>query len=379
VSGTPRPLSDPEEADVLVLGAGLAGLVVALELRRSGQKVIVLEASTVAAGASGAHHLGHVVSGLAIPYTRAVARYGHDDALAIWETLREGQRRLRGLLSELGDDCGYGGRGAFLLAGDREEAMALADSEDLLREDGFAGEFLDHYMLEARFDVRGFAGAYWSADDGELETTALGRALAGAAASRGVVLHEESPVLELGLDDRGVEAVAGHGRVRAPFVVIAGAASLVPALRSAFHARGVACLQGDHSGASLPSPARTVEGDLAWRISGQGVRVCQFAPDAARPDEAETDRWLGRHLVAPPRVRDRASGLMAEGPDRLPLVGLLPGLPAAVLGGLGPASVALAPLAARWVAEAVATGVDPTPPQYRAARVVRLSRRPNPQ
>ena len=54
VDRRPRaPLGRDVSADVCVIGAGITGLCAALELRRSGASVAVLEARVVGAGASG--------------------------------------------------------------------------------------------------------------------------------------------------------------------------------------------------------------------------------------------------------------------------------------------------------------------------------------
>ncbi|MCB2150283.1 MAG: FAD-binding oxidoreductase, partial [Rhodobacteraceae bacterium] len=50
---TRAALSGREEADVAIVGGGLAGLTTALELARAGTKVALLEAESVGFGASG--------------------------------------------------------------------------------------------------------------------------------------------------------------------------------------------------------------------------------------------------------------------------------------------------------------------------------------
>jgi glycine/D-amino acid oxidase-like deaminating enzyme len=62
------------------------------------------------------------------------------------------------------------------------------------------------------------------------------------------------------------------------------------------------------------------------------------------------------------------SATLGASPDGFPWIGLLPGLPAAAAAGYGSLGHGYALLAARWAAEAICTGHDPTPPRYRADR-----------
>lgn len=364
------PFVGEREADVLVLGAGLTGCAAALEFARRGQSVLALEAGRVGGGAS-ASDLGHVPTGLGLPYTEAVKRLGHAGAHEVWEAHRENQARLREFLSGIGDDCGYHAAGGFLLAADRAEARALADSEDLLRDDGFAGEFLDHYMLEARFDVRGFAGAYWAADEAEVDPARLVEALAGAAEAAGAAIHTSSPVLDLELSARGAEAVTAQGRARASWVVVAldvQAPRLVPFLEGrVVPLDGLGLVLATAEACALPSPARAHGGRVAWRAqSGSGVlKVVGFGP---RPAAGELEAFVGAALGTAPRRLDQWRGTAAASADGFPLVGPLPGLPASAACAYGALGQAYALLAARWVADALLTGHDPTPARFRAGR-----------
>ena len=364
------PLVGEREADVLVLGAGLTGCAAALELARRRRRVVVLEAGRVGGGAS-ASDLGHVPTGLGLPYTEAVKRLGHAGAREVWEAHRENQVRLREFLSEVGDDCGYRAAGGFLLAADRAEARALADSEDLLRDDGFPGEFLDHYMLEARFDVRGFAGAYWSADEAEVDPARLVEALAGAAAAEGAAIHMASPVLDLELSSRGAEAFTAAGRARAPWAIVAldvQAPRLVPFLEGrVVPLDGLGLVLGTLEARALPSPARAHGGRVAWRAEdGSAVlKVVGFGP---RPAAGELEAFVGGGLGMAPQRLDQWRGTAAASADGFPLVGALPGLPASAACAYGALGQAYALLAARWVADALLTGHDPTPARFRTGR-----------
>ena len=98
---TARPaLVGVVEADCIVVGAGLAGLITALELARGGLKPVVIEARAVGWGASGRN--GGIVSpAFACGGDEIEARVGRDAARALHRLTIEGVDRVRGLISDL--------------------------------------------------------------------------------------------------------------------------------------------------------------------------------------------------------------------------------------------------------------------------------------
>jgi glycine/D-amino acid oxidase-like deaminating enzyme len=356
-----------DDAEVAVLGSGVPALAVALELARRSRRVSVLVRGE---GASPAASLGLVALGPGRPYTRMVTLLGRDEARAVWAAGRRNLERVRSWLADSREDCGFEERGSFLLAADRAEAEALADSEDMLRDDGFPGEFLDHYMLETHFDVSGFPGAYWAADGAELDSTRLGPILAAAARVAGVRFHP-APVSGLEVGGAGVVVETEEGPVRAAAAVVAtdaGLGRLVPALAPRLRPDASGRLDVPlEEGATLPSTARTGDGRVAWQVSGRRLSLAATGPASA----GEGDEVLERLAASLPVRPGEASRWESPGQgalDGLPLIGVLPGQPVAVASGFGPAPVGLAFAAAAWIAEALATGADPTPAALRAGR-----------
>src|SRR5207244_3169679 len=132
------------------------------------------------------------------------------------------------------------------------------EAEDLLRDDGFSGEFLDHYMLDTRFGVTGFAGAYWCADDAEIDGLLFTQSLARAAENAGARIFEGTSVkaVATGSDPR---VSADRGEVVAARIVVtlnAFAGPLVPYLAERIQPLRGQCIALAHDGhAELPSPA----------------------------------------------------------------------------------------------------------------------------
>src|SRR6201990_3136940 len=90
-----RPrLSFDLDADICVVGAGLAGLSVALEAARLGASVAVLEGRHVGWNASG-HQLGTVMPGSALPLPDLIPRIGFEDARELWALSKLGADYVR--------------------------------------------------------------------------------------------------------------------------------------------------------------------------------------------------------------------------------------------------------------------------------------------
>jgi len=363
------------EADVVVAGSGLPPLVAALELARRGARVVVACEDPDGAPPP----LGLMLQGPGRPYAAVARAISRPAAQVVWAAGCENHLRAKAFVEQAGRPCGFEARGSFLLARDRRQAEEIEESEDLLRDDGFPGEFLDHYMLETRFDLSGFPAAYWAAGDAELDVRALDAALHDAAGAAGVAfatgrlraLWPEASSVRVELETRSLRGAAAVVASDGP--VAALLPELAPLVGMARLARvSLSPLEG----ANLPTAVRTADGRMAWQSTGGAFLVAETG--ARPPAEADALQDFATRLplasapthrgpsVAPPEVREESIEVSRDG---LPLVGLLPGRPLAVACGFGRLSPGLAFAAARWVADALLRGTDPTPDALRATRV----------
>src|SRR5437868_11139913 len=96
-----------EEADVVIVGAGLVGASTAWWAARAGRRVVVLEAQRVGAGATG-RSTGFLATGGLRPFNRLAERVGEERALRLWELSQENLGLLRRELLTAGRvDCGW--------------------------------------------------------------------------------------------------------------------------------------------------------------------------------------------------------------------------------------------------------------------------------
>jgi glycine/D-amino acid oxidase-like deaminating enzyme len=352
-----------KEADAAVVGGGLPALLAALELAKRGASVVLVgEAAPAPRG------LGLALLGPGRPYSTVARAIGRAAARLVWAAGCENQLRLKAFVEAGTRDFGYCAAGSFLLARTRAEAAALEESEDMLRDDGFPGEFLDHYMLETRFDLPGILGGYWAAGDAEVDALLLREAAHEAARDAGVAFRT-AEVRGLHVEPSGVQLDLAAGALRVAALVVASdaaSARLVPAIAALVRPCASARLAlSTLTGAALPSAARTADGRVAWHAGGGRVLLAETAAAA----DAGSDKLTEFATRLPFDLGSARSGAEpAElSLDGLPVVGLLE-RPLAVACGFSGLAPGFAFAAARWVADALLRGADPTPDALRATR-----------
>jgi len=215
------PLFGHVQADVCVVGAGLAGLSAALELARRGYQVVVLEAQRIGWGASGRNG-GQVLAGFGSDGEQAIERQlPREDAQRAWDISVLGVELVRERIGQYAIDCDY-----------TPGALSLAVSPRKLRElERWVRHVADKNSYPLRWITQRdlpqwiasgrFVGGVADMRSGHMHPLRYCLGLGRAAQQAGVTIYEDSPVYVL---ERGAPAIVktAQGRVTAPFVVLAG-------------------------------------------------------------------------------------------------------------------------------------------------------------
>jgi gamma-glutamylputrescine oxidase len=92
------------DADVVIVGGGLAGLSAAIELADRGFSVVLLEAREVGSGASGRNG-GQAIHGLACDQDEIESQLGLDEAKRVWNMSIEALDLIRERCDRFAIDC----------------------------------------------------------------------------------------------------------------------------------------------------------------------------------------------------------------------------------------------------------------------------------
>src|SRR6478736_2015547 len=223
-------LSFDLDVDICVVGAGLAGLTVALEAARLGASVAVLEGRHVGWNASG-HQLGTVMPGYALPIGELIERVGLDDARELWALSKEGADYIRAVATEESMP-GIALTEGALEVSNIDAGETLISRLQTLGED-FSTE-VEGWQVDRVRDVlktpRYFHGIYYPRAF-QIDGRKYVYGLAALAKRAGARIFEDTPVVSI--DSSGVRKriVTPSARLRASHIVLAGNIHLGAPLR----------------------------------------------------------------------------------------------------------------------------------------------------
>lgn len=362
-------------ADVIVVGTGISGALVADTLMQAGYSVLALDRREPMSGSTPAS-TALLQFELDKPLTELTRKIGKSDAARAWWRSAEAVRALQERIEALQIHCGFEERSTIYLPGNmlgtRQLKLEAADRQKL----GLRSEFIDRQHLH---DLTGMdkPGAILSHGNGEANPVRLVAGLWRHFLARGgrMVANVEVTEVEQTRSRVRLKTKDGHS-ITAKYAVFCTGYELMKFARP----KGYKIIS-TWALATRPQPHRMWPSkSLIWeaadpylymRTTGEG-RVIVGGEDEPFSDDIRRDKLIPKKIAAIARKAERIfpdidftpdyawTGSFGESPTGLPAIGPLPELPRcyAVL-GFGGNGITFSMLAAQLISRHMQGIKDP--------------------
>jgi len=207
------------DADVCVIGGGIAGCSTALHLAERGYRVVLLEGQRIGWGASGRSG-GQALAGYASGQGKLVSAIGRDAARKLWDLSLEALALLRDRVDRHAIECDLHWGALHVAVKNRQREDLLAEQQEAENDYGYTQlKFLERHDVEAILATRRYCAGLFDAGSGHLHPLNYTLGLANAATHAGATIFENSQVESIANGETAVVSTPS-GNVRAKFVAL---------------------------------------------------------------------------------------------------------------------------------------------------------------
>ncbi len=308
-----RRLSRNLEADVLIIGAGITGAMVADGLAEAGLNIVIADKRGPAKGSTTAS-TALVQYEIDTPLIHLAGKIGKTNAVRAWQRSRLAVDAIAARLGELGvRDVRR--RGSLYLAGYVLDQDELRREHDARRAVGLASRYLTRNDLKSRFGITRNA-ALLSYSNLVIDPRQATLALLKAACARNATITSPTEIVDIEATARTVTATAKNGRrIRCRHLIFATGYELPDCVPRRGHK-----IISTYAIATAPQPRRLwPEQCTIWEASDPYLylrttpdgRIICGGEDEEFSDEDKRDALLGRKT----KTLQRKLGRLIRGAD----------------------------------------------------------------
>ena len=188
-----RPLEEPRDTEVCIVGGGYSGLSAALHLARQGKQATLVEAERLGWGASGRNG-GQIHVGMRRDQPWLEQRLGAEDARALWRLALDGRAHLDWLIKHHAIDCDMTPGHLHVDHRRRDIAHSRRLVEHLRERYDYPHiRFVDRDEVRTLVGSQGYYGGMADARGGHLHALNLAFGIARAATGEGARLFDRTP------------------------------------------------------------------------------------------------------------------------------------------------------------------------------------------
>ena len=214
------PLETDATCDVLVIGGGITGALIAFHLTEAGVDAVLIDKRDIGWGSTGAT-TGLLQYEIDLPLAELIDLVGEDHAVRAYLACLDAVKRIEQLVDRLDDRSGFEQKTSVYLAARRRDVKLFKREYDLRRRHGIRLDWLDKRDIASRYSFARPA-ALLSYDAAQVDAYRLTHTLLRHARQAGLRVFDRSEVTSVVAGKSDIMAqVARRATIRARQVVFA--------------------------------------------------------------------------------------------------------------------------------------------------------------
>ena len=329
-----HPNETTQKCDVILVGATLPSLWLAVEIAKHGFSVSILENRTHIAQAQEFRQLGTIQSGLLDNYWRLAQGLGEDIAHDIYRAFQKGSSIIRSLTPVRAQ--------GWMLSRDEREDQEIKKLHELVQKWGAQTSMIPFTTLSEFFPTQSIRTGIQNQDEGCIDPTHLTKILTQKIQELSIPICCSIDIRSIDNHNGGVRVYHQHGTTDAEIIVYMQhdhLQTIDPFFSTTLHSVRTQSIAYVRKSPFIPQSCSSQYGYVQWRDEGKlrFISGCRWATphlEQGETDDSQTVFTIEEALIRTAKqyfserdidVTYRWSMIEKKSCDGLPLVGSLPG------------------------------------------------------
>jgi glycine/D-amino acid oxidase-like deaminating enzyme len=202
--------------DVVIVGAGLVGIMTAYMLRKAGRKVVVLEKKKIGSGAT-EYTTAFITQQIDTDLSELVSLFGEEKAKLVWQSGGEAIDLIERIVKEENIDCEFMRTGLVTYANAEKDVKDLREERDTQANYGYD---VSEVTQDLKLNFRNY-GNYELRNQAKFHPLKFLSKLALICARMGVKIYEQSEVEKITHTDTIVTVETATNQIDAKYAIVA--------------------------------------------------------------------------------------------------------------------------------------------------------------
>lgn len=202
-------MQDDEIADILIVGGGITGALMAHEAVKKGYKTILIDKREIANGSTSAT-TSMLQYEIDVPLYKLKELIGDQGAIASYAACRDSIYKLEELVQEIQSECGFERKESVYFAGNSKDLKWLKKEYEARLHAGFKVKWLDKEDLYKAYGLKA-EGGILSQDGGSVDAFCLAHDLLHYNAEKGLLIFDKTELLKIKYEKDCVRAYTNWG------------------------------------------------------------------------------------------------------------------------------------------------------------------------
>ena len=212
-------LKEDEECDVLIIGGGITGSLIAHQMVKDGYKTILIDRREICNGSTSAT-TSMLQYEIDVPLYELIELIGRNGAVASYKACSDSIDHLEKICNEIKSEAGFTRKESLYFASKRKDVSWLKEEFEARKEAGFEVKWMEPAEIEEAYEIKNTFGAILSQQGASVDAFLLAHEILQFNVKRSLKVYDKTEMKSVKYkDDFNIVTTATEQKIKAKKII----------------------------------------------------------------------------------------------------------------------------------------------------------------